>query len=75
MEKSKAIWSKIGINPYTCKCLQDSNVAHELIILPDGSIDLDGDLATLTLIAEEKKNTKAVDILDDGGFNSNKKNV
>ena len=69
MEKSKAIWSKIGINPYTCKCLQDSNVAHELIVLPDGSIDLDADPSTLTLIEEEKKITEAFNVLNEGGFN------
>ena len=55
VEKSKAVWSKIGIDPYTRKCLQDSNIAHELIVLPDGSIDLNADQATLTLIVEEKK--------------------
>ena len=51
--------------------MQDSNVAHELIVLPDGTIDVDTDPATIALIAEEKKNTKAINILNDGGFNGN----
>ena len=56
VEKSKAVWSKIGINSYIRKYLQDSNIAHELIVLPDRLIlDLDADPATLTLIAEDKK--------------------
>ena len=68
--RNPRLFGKIGINPYTHECLQDSNVAHKLLVLPDGSIDLDADPATLTLIAEEKKNTKAVNVLNDGGFNS-----
>lgn len=71
VEKSKAAWDKIGISPFTQKCLQDSNIAHELIVLPDGTIDVDADPATIALITEEKKNTKAVNILNEGGFNSN----
>ena len=69
VEKSKAVWEKIGISPFTRKCLQDSNIAHESIVLPDGTIDVDADPATIALIAEEKKSTKAVNILNDRGFN------
>jgi len=30
IDKSKDAWSKIGISPFTHKCLEDSKVSHEL---------------------------------------------
>jgi len=68
VDKSKDAWSKIGISPFTRKCLEDSKVSHELVMLPDGTIDLDTDPATVPLIAGEEKNTTAVGILNAGGF-------
>ena len=53
---------------FTRKYLEDSKVSQELIMLPDGSIDLDADPATRTLIDEENKNNATVDILNAGGF-------
>ena len=67
--KNKMVWEKIGITPFTRKCLSDSNVAHELILLADGTIDLDADPSTVALMDYEKKNNAAIKVLNDAGFN------
>ena len=46
MERSQAVWRKIGISPFTRQCLHDSKVGHTLILLLDGTIDLDVDPCT-----------------------------
>ena len=68
IERSKHIWRKIGISPFTRNCLLDNNVALELIVLPDGSINLEADPSTLALIDCEKQNGKAIKLLNEGGF-------
>ena len=49
----------------------DNNVALELIVLPDGSINMEADPSTLALVDYEKQNSKAIKVLNEGGFNGN----
>ena len=69
VERSKGYWEKIGISPFTRRCLQDSNVAHDLILRNNGSIDLDADPMSVKLVLFEKMNGEAIRVLNDGGFN------
>ena len=50
--------------------MRDSNIAHESIILVDGTIDLEADLSTIALVNFEKQNHAATKILNEGRFNS-----
>ena len=68
VERSREVWRKIGISPFTRNCLQNSNVAHELIMLEDGTIDLEADPSTVALIDIERKNHAAVNALNEGGY-------
>ena len=49
--------------------LYNKNVAHELIVLPDGSINMGADPSTIALVDFEKQNSKAINLLIEGGFN------
>ena len=69
IERSKHVWRKIGISPFMRNCLLDNNVAHELIVLPDGSINMEADPLILALVDYEKQNSKAIKLLKKGGFN------
>eukprot|EP00536_Pseudo-nitzschia_multiseries_P019285 jgi/Psemu1/59851/gm1.59851_g len=40
---NRACWAKIGIAPFTRECLGDRNVAHELMTLANGMINVDAD--------------------------------
>ena len=71
MERSAAVWMKIEISPFTCKRQRDSKVGHEVILLPDGTIDLDADPSSFAFIELEKNNTAAIDVLNVGRFNGN----
>ena len=69
IDRCKDVWRTIGISPFTRNCLQDEKVQHELILLPDGSIDLSTDPNVAALVAHEKKNSAAIKVLNDAGFN------
>ena len=72
VERSAAVWLKIGISPFTRKCLRDWKVGHELILLPGGtSIDLDVGPSSMALVELEEKKAKAIGVLNEGGFNGN----
>ena len=71
VERSAAVWLKIDISHFTRKCLLDSKVGHELILLPDRTVDLDADPSSLALIELEEKDAKAIGVLNEGGFNGN----
>lgn len=68
VERSKGYWEKIKISPFTRRCLQDSNVAHDLILRNNGSIDLDADPIAVKLVLYEKMNGEAIKVLNDGCF-------
>eukprot|EP00536_Pseudo-nitzschia_multiseries_P002151 jgi/Psemu1/4980/gm1.4980_g len=52
---NRACWAKIGIAPFTRKCLGgDRNVAHELMTLANGMIDVDADPKTDQHIVYER---------------------
>eukprot|EP00536_Pseudo-nitzschia_multiseries_P016234 jgi/Psemu1/45392/gm1.45392_g len=65
---SKACWRKIGVSPFTRNCLGDQNVVHQLMMLPDGSIDLDADPVTMQLLDLEFRNDNAIATLKEHGF-------
>eukprot|EP00536_Pseudo-nitzschia_multiseries_P000250 jgi/Psemu1/546/gm1.546_g len=65
---SKACWRKIGISPFTRNCLGNRNVVHQLMMLSDGSIDLDADPATVQLLDLEFRNVNAIATLKEHGF-------
>eukprot|EP00536_Pseudo-nitzschia_multiseries_P010796 jgi/Psemu1/204155/e_gw1.342.42.1 len=66
---NRACWAKIGIAPFTRKCLGDRNVAHELMTLSNGMINVDADPKTVALLELERRNRIAVQTLVDHGFN------
>eukprot|EP00536_Pseudo-nitzschia_multiseries_P011042 jgi/Psemu1/27677/gm1.27677_g len=66
---NRACWEKIGIAPFTRKCLGDRNVAHEMMTLADGTIDVDADPKSVALLELEWRNQVAVQMLVDHGFN------
>ena len=68
VDRSKVVWSKIRISPFTHQCLRDSKVGHELILLPDGTIDLETGPSSIALIGFKEKNNVAIDVLNSGGF-------
>ena len=45
------------------------NWARELVVLPDSSINMEADPSTIALVDYEKQNTKAIKLLNKGGFN------
>ena len=63
-----AIWKLIGISPFTCKCLEDNKVKHEIVVLPDGTIDIEADPLTTKLIIIEQENIKATNFIIDNGY-------
>eukprot|EP00536_Pseudo-nitzschia_multiseries_P001111 jgi/Psemu1/180256/e_gw1.14.15.1 len=65
---SKACWRKIGVSPFTRNCLGNRNVVHQLMMLPDGSIDLDADPVTMQLLDLEFRNDNAIATLKEHGF-------
>eukprot|EP00536_Pseudo-nitzschia_multiseries_P010938 jgi/Psemu1/27455/gm1.27455_g len=64
-----ACWAKIGIDLFTRKFLGDRNVAHELMMLADGAIDVDADPKTVALLELECRHRIGVETLVDHGFN------
>eukprot|EP00536_Pseudo-nitzschia_multiseries_P003558 jgi/Psemu1/8094/gm1.8094_g len=66
---NRVCWAKIGIAPFTRKCLGDRNVAHELMTLANGMINVDADPKIVALLELERRNRIAVQTLVDHGFN------
>ena len=40
---NKKAWAEIGVEAFDRNCLQDDKVKHEVVTLPDGTIDIDAD--------------------------------
>ena len=52
-----AVWKDIGIDPFNRNCLKDNKVKHEIVILEDGTIDVDADPLTENLMKTKRENT------------------
>merc|ERR1711971_509147 len=65
------IWKELGYFPFTRQLLQDRKVKHEIVVLEDGTIDVDADPMTEVLLKYEEENEKAVRKLNAFGFNGN----
>ena len=63
-EVNEKIWEDIGIRPFNRKCLEDDKVKHEIVMLADGTLDVDADSLTEKLIAIDDMKKEAVDVLD-----------
>ena len=59
-DRNQEVWRKLGFYPFTRACLLDSKVKHEVVLLADGTIDLDADPQSTILIEFEKENKEAV---------------
>ena len=53
-------WKKLGFCPFTRACLLDAKVKHEVVLLADGTIDIEADPQSTILIEFEKENKEAV---------------
>jgi len=62
-QRNRKIWAEIGINPFNRKCLEDAKVKHEVVELPDGTLDVDADPLTSKLLQIERLNMAAVSFL------------
>ena len=47
-------------------------VKHEVVILPNGEIDVDADPSTKELLQKERWNEEAVMVLNENGFDGNR---
>jgi len=63
------VWAKIGVKLLDRNCLQDDKVRHEVVTLPDGTIDVDIDPLSTKLVSIEDLNKKATDLLSMHGLN------
>jgi hypothetical protein len=59
-DRNQEVWRKLGFLPFTRACLLDAKVKHEVVLLADGTIDLDADPQSTILIEFEKENKEAV---------------
>jgi len=63
------VWAKIGVKPFDRNCLQDDKVRHEVVTLPDGTIDVDADPLSTKLVNIEDLIKKSTDLLSIHGLN------
>ena len=57
VSKNIAVWKEIGINPFNRKCLKYKKVKHDIVILEDGTIDVDADPLTEKLLNIKREKT------------------
>ena len=48
-ERNQEVWKKLGFYLFTRACLLDAKVKHEVVVLADGTIDLEADPLALVL--------------------------
>ena len=65
-----AIWKLIGVIPFTRKCLEYNKVKHEIVVLPDGTVDIELDPLTTKLIIIEQENIETTNFLIADGYDS-----
>ena len=63
------VWAEIGVKPFDRNCLQDDKVRHEVVTLPDGTIDVDKNPLSTKLVNIEDLNNKSTDLLSMHGLN------
>ena len=71
-ERNQAVWKKKVFEPFTRNCLESNKVCSGIVFLPDGTIDLEANPMTVVLVALEKKNKKAVAVLNKYEHDGNK---
>ena len=59
-ERNQEVWKKLGFYQFTRACLLDAKVKHEVVVLADGTIDLEADPLALVLMRYENENKEAV---------------
>ena len=68
-DRNQELWKKLGFYPFTRACLLDAKVKHRVVLLADGTIDLDADPQSTILIEFEKENKEAVAKINQLGGN------
>ena len=63
-----AVWKEIGINTFNRNCLKDNKVKHEILILEDGTIDVDAHPLTEKLLKINRENIDCIEFLNEVGF-------
>ena len=69
---NKKVWKDIGVLPFNRNCLKDDQVKHHIVVLADGTIDVDADPLTKTPLSMERSNMGAVDFLNEMGYDGEK---
>ena len=59
-DRNQEVWKKLGFYPFTRACLLDAKVKHEVVVLADGTIDLEADPLAHVLMRYENENKEAV---------------
>ncbi|OEU17850.1 hypothetical protein FRACYDRAFT_238278 [Fragilariopsis cylindrus CCMP1102] len=70
-DRNQEVWRKLGFNPFTRACLLDAKVKHEVVVLADGTIDLEGDPLSHLLMKYEQENKAAVAKINQYGGSGN----
>ena len=70
-DRNQEVWRKLGFNPFTRACLLDAKVKHEVVVLADGTIDLEGDPLSHLLMKYEQQNKAAVAKINQYGGSGN----
>ena len=63
-----AVWKEIGINPFNRNCLKDNKAKHEIVILEDGTINVDADPLTENILKIKRENTECIKFLNEVGI-------
>ena len=66
------VWKEICINPFNRNCLKYDKVKHEIVILEDGTIDVDAYPFTEKLLKIKRENTECIEFLNEVGFDGSK---
>ena len=72
VSKKEECWNKIGINQFNCNCLLNNMVKHKVVVLADGTYDVEVDPLSTTLIGLEPLNTLSCNYLNELGLDQNK---
>ena len=59
-DRNQEVWRKLGFNPFTRACLLDAKVKHQVVVLADGTVDIEADPQSHILMQYEQENKEAV---------------
>ena len=65
------IWAEINVFPFNRNCLDNVEVKHKVVDLPDGKIYLEADPLSTKLLQIERLNKDSVRYLNSNGFDGN----